>query len=274
MNLTRLALKHGCDIEEAVPYNDFYFNALSDVNSRSWSQVYPSSPIEILDFLLNIGYDLEQRSSDGLTALLHASCQHMPHIIKCLRLFIKRGADLHTTDFEGKGALHCALAAPDIYDEWYGTLNDVWWSDSENVIDNANWTARFRFNTEDDRHEEDYEDEGIDPGPLLDDIINNSYHYADGAANEYDIDYIFCEDDDGVRHMIHDPMQVLKKRTRFKLLTLLQLGCDPNVVDHEGLSPSDYAMERGLLPQWRWALLNAGYVHHEQNGWVKSSLLD
>ena len=270
MNLTRLALKHGCDIEEAVPYNSFFCNALSDVNSIcSWSDGYPILPIETLEFLINIGYDLGQSGSDGLTALLHAASQHMPHIIKCLRLFIKRGADLHTTDFEGKGALHCALAAPCIYNEWYGTLKDVYWNDSENVIDGAKWTARIIFNTEDNRHEEDYEDEGIDPGPLLDDIINNSCHYPDGAANEYDIDYIFCGGD-----MIRDPVQVLKKRTRFKLLTLLQLGCCPNVVDHKGRSPSDYAMRDGLWPQWCWALLNAGYVHHEQNGWVKSALFE
>ncbi|KAF6239043.1 hypothetical protein HO173_002915 [Letharia columbiana] len=140
--------------------------------------------------------------------------------------------------------------------------------------DAAIWYAREFFNTEDDSHKEDYDDEGADPGPLQDNIVNDMFNEADSAANEYSIDYILCENDDGALEMIRNPMQVLKKRTMFKLLTLLQLGCDPNVVDHEGLSPSDTAMGCGLWPQWRWALLNTGYIHHRQHGWVKSSLFE
>lgn len=260
--MTRLALKHGCDIEDTVSFNRSFANALSCVNAYSWSLVHPMLPIETLGFLLDIGYDLKQQSEDGLTPLLFAAAQHVPHIIKCLRLFIERGANQHATDFEGQGVLHRALAAPWFYDDWSGTLKDWYREYPNDTTEEAKSAALEIFNTEDDRHEEDYEDRFFDLGS------------DDEAANEHSVDYVFCETEDGIIEMIRSPIQVLKKRTRFKLLTLLQLGCDPNVVDHEGLSPSDYAMEDGLWPQWRWALLNAGYTYHRENGWVKSALFD
>ena len=230
-------------------------------------------PIETLGYLLNIGYSLEQQSSEGLTSLLFAATQHSPHLIKCLRLFIERGANPDATNFKGQGVLHCALAPPDIYDDWSSTLQYSYRRRSYHSTDEAVWAARMIFNTESDYHEDDYDDEGVDPGLLLD-KINKLCHTANSASDEYSIDHIFCENDDRELEMIRSPMQVLKKRTRFKLLTLLQLGCDPNVVYHQGLSPSDYAMRDSLWPQWSWALLNAGYFLHEQNGWVKSSLFD
>lgn len=263
MSMTRLALEHGCDVYETISFNDSFANALYHVNFSPWSQVHPTLPIEILEFLLSAGYDLEQQSRSGHTSLLFAAAQHAPHIVKCLRLFIERGANKHATDFEGQGVLHRALAAPDIYDDWSGTLKDLYGKDYNGPYEET-LVPLYIFNTEDDRHEEDYDDEVFDLG---------SDH---GAVNEHSIDYVFCEgeDEDGIMKMIRNPIQVLKKRTRFKLLTLLQLGCDPNVVDYEGLSPSDYAMEEGLWPQWRWALLNAGYTYDTQNGWVKSALFD
>lgn len=279
-SLTRLALEHGCDIEETAAFNGLYPNLLFDVNYYRWTDDHPMVPIETLVFLLNIGYDLEQQSSVGLTALLFAATRHEHHTIKCLRLFIERGANLHAIDFEGRGVLHCALAAPHIYVDWSSTLDPLWmdWMDSRDSMDSmdksncstveANYTAWLLFDTEDNRHKEDYDYEGVNPGRLLDDKIDNSCHRAD----EYSIDYIFCVDMEyGGLMKIRNPIQVLKKRTMFKVLTLLQLGCDPNVVDHKGLSPSDYAMRDGLWPQWRWALLNAGFIHHRQNGWVRSS---
>lgn len=262
--MTGLALRHGCDIEETISYNGSYANALCDVNHHTWSTMHSMSPIETLGFLLDIGYDLDQQSRDGLTPLLFAAAQHGPHIIKSLRLFNERGASRHAADYDGRGVLHCALATPHIFEDWSGTLSSWFRRYSSHPTEEVDLTALKLFNTEDNSHNEDYDDEGFDPGPLLD----------DGAANEYNIDYTFCENEDGVVEMIRKPMQVLKKRTRFKLLTLLQLGCDPNVVDHNGLSPSDYAMRDGLWVQWRWALLNAGYTHDGESGWVKSTTFE
>lgn len=272
MNKTRLALNHGCDIEDTVSTNSSSANALFNVACWDWS--HPTIPIETLEFLLNIGYNIEQQSADGLTPLLSAATQHQPHVVKCLRLFTRRGANPHATDLKGRGVLHCALDASGFFDDLFRTLNGSYLEDSYTPDPQADafiWFARVSFNTEDNSHKEDYDDEGADPGPLQDNIVNDMFHEADSAANEYSIDYIFCEGFDGALKKIRNPMQVLKERTMFKLLTLLQLGCDPNVVDHEGLSPSDTAREYGLWPQWRWALLNTGYIHHRQHGWVKSS---
>lgn len=65
--------------------------------------------------------------------------------------------------------------------------------------------------------------------------------------------------------------EVLKKRLKFKLLTLLQAGCDPNGLDNKGESPDDFAERLGLWPQWEWALVNAEYVYNEGSSrWIKT----
>ena len=284
VEMTRLALKHGCDIEETVYFNEYY--VLSAVNAWSWSEAPPMLPIETLRFLLDIGYNIEQQSTNGLTSLHFAATQHVPHIIKCLRLFIERGANPHAIDFEGRGVLHCAMAAPEICTNWctlYDRFSTNWCTLYDRYpASSAVWAAPDVYNTEDRGHKEDYDDEGIDTELVSGEGMDNSYYKAD----EYSIDYIFCKgpsyheaDDHSTGYIfyegprkIRNPLQVLKKRTMFKLLTLLQLGCDPNVLDNNGQSPSDYAMRDGIWPQWRWALLNAGYVHHRQHGWVKSSV--
>lgn len=224
--------------------------------------MHPTLHIQILEVLLNIGYDLDQQSGRGPTPLLFMARQYKPQTIRCLRLFIERGANRHITDPNGQAMLHLALAAPGIYKDWSGMLHYPHpHADDPNF---RNREAHYSYNILCDYHEEDYDDKGLDPGPLLN----------DGSADEYSIDYILCEIKKGFRKEIRHPVQVLKKRARFKILYLLQAGCDPNVVDHEGLSPSDYARRDGFWPQWTWALLNAGYFHHERDGWVKRSLFE
>ena len=115
--VARIQLQHRGDFSP-------YANALSHINALSWSQAHLTQPIETLEFLLNIGYNLGQQSSNGLTPLLFAAAQHMPQLIKCLRLCIDRGTDQYATTFEGEGVLHLTLAAPDIHRDWSGTLDD------------------------------------------------------------------------------------------------------------------------------------------------------
>ena len=89
-------------------------------------------------------------------------------------------------------------------------------------------------------------------------------------GSEYD--YIICKDFRGTEHFIKHPVKVLKTRLRFKLLTLLQGGCDPNLLDNGGASPSDYARRDGLWPQWHWALKNTGFLYEpESDRWVRAS---
>ena len=64
-------------------------------------------------------------------------------------------------------------------------------------------------------------------------------------------------------------VEVLKKCLSLKLLTLLQAGCDPNVLDNK--SPGDFAERLDLWPQWERALVNAGYVYNKPNNrWIKA----
>ena len=89
----------------------------------------------------------------------------------------------------------------------------------------------------------------------------------DGSAYEY----IVCKDFAGTEHFIRHPIKVLKTRLRFKLLTLLRGKCDPNVLDNDGASPSDYARRDGLWPQWHWALKNTGFSYEpESDRWVSA----
>ncbi len=81
--------------------------------------------------------------------------------------------------------------------------------------------------------------------------------------------YIYCADEDGNYSWIHDPIPILKNRVGTKLRILLEAGCDPNDLDDEGLSPSEYARE-GLWSQWLWALQTSGYVFDEaRDRWIK-----
>ena len=85
---------------------------------------------------------------------------------------------------------------------------------------------------------------------------------ADYASTPEDdmLEYIISRDYEGVRHIIRNPIRVLKLRLRYMLLVLLEAGCDPNTLNDKGESPNDYAERDNLLPQWEWALRKAGYV--------------
>ncbi|ERF68340.1 hypothetical protein EPUS_02796 [Endocarpon pusillum Z07020] len=65
--------------------------------------------------------------------------------------------------------------------------------------------------------------------------------------------------------------QSQKTRARYKLLTLLEAGCNPNVLDNDLASPSDYARRESLLPQWEWALVHSGYMYDEdKQEWIRN----
>ena len=90
-----------------------------------------------------------------------------------------------------------------------------------------------------------------------------------GATN--DNDYVYYINHVGKRIWIRNPAHVLKDRVRTKLRILLEAGCDPNEIDDDGQSASDYA-GKGLWPQWLWALETTGYVFDEEDSqWVKQN---
>ena len=46
-----------------------------------------------------------------------------------------------------------------------------------------------------------------------------------------------------------------------KLLLLLEAGCDPNLQDADGLTPSDYVRGTRLWPDWERALTDSGWIY-------------
>ena len=89
-------------------------------------------------------------------------------------------------------------------------------------------------------------------------------------ANDVD-GYVIARDDDDDDCWIRNPVPLLKARTATKLKILLEAGCDPNALDDDGLSPSDYA-KRGkwLREAWLWALRVTGHTFDAvRDRWVK-----
>ena len=225
------------------------------------------------------GYDMEGRNIEGHTPLLHAIKQYEPHAVKSIKAFIQAGAEIHAIDKEGQGALHCALASPGGVLLCFSAVPETmldWWAlgsarAADGFSDYYHWCAQ-KYDTENEDYAKQYSDEGLEPYPLLySDVAENE---EDGALakNELVIDHIFCKDNWNEEHLIRNPIQVLKKGMRFKILALLKAGCDPNLLDRNGRSPSHYAERDGLWPQWSWALINSGFMLDEESGrWVKTS---
>jgi len=91
-------------------------------------------------------------------------------------------------------------------------------------------------------------------------------------SGDYDVDLVPTILDCGCTTLIRNPIPILKRRTRFKSLTLLRAGCDSNHLDEYGQSPFDDARYHNIWPEWTWALLKSGYVYNDDpERWVKSS---
>ena len=195
---------------------------------------------------------------------------------------MRNNAAVSAKDDQGRGALHCALFTPHIFDGWRSqrlVCQGVHVSRCYNFPKEA-------YNTEDTAHAEDFDHEDMADVEWNENVsalaadqstLTTSEISARPSTLTYDLDhggiphditsnnpelqgYVFCKDLDGTESLIRNPIKVLKVRLMFKLLTLLRAGCDPNVLDKAGLPPSHYARRDGLWPQWYWALVNSGYT--------------
>lgn len=290
--MTEAALQKGCIIEGSVSYHPKIANALFEIVDW-WPMTDPdhSAPEKAIRYLVKIGYDIEAQNASGQTPLLHAATTHKPQVVNCLATFIQNGANTRAIDLTGKGALHCALAVPKIFNGWR-SLRLI--QCAQHTILNHYYVTAYVFHTQSTSHAEDYEDIAFEdssfmsesgqdavrwnPAPdscecgftaAIDDNEGQSLDNPDIGVSE-----ILCKSLQGEEHTIRHPFQVLKLRTRFKLLTLLKAGCDPNVFDNSGATPSDYARRDGLWQQWSWALRRAGYVYAaESDIWVQDPIL-
>ena len=119
VSMTDAALRYGCDIEASIGYMPEMANALFEI--AKWSSLrepHLSAPEQAINYLVKIGYDLERQNAEGLTPFLHAAGSYQPQVIQCLVTYIRRGANVNATDALGRGALHCALAVPQCFNNW------------------------------------------------------------------------------------------------------------------------------------------------------------
>ena len=294
--MTEVVLAHGCDIEDTIGFSG-QANALFEL-CYHWSLDQAHTPIAdiALEYLINIGYEVEKRNHRGQTPLLWTASSYQPQVIKCLRAFMRRDADLNAVDSAGRGVVHSALAAPHIFDSWR-TLTII----THDVhVTQFYGLPHLIYGTENTAHADDYIDRVFessllseqDAASLFDseaylfrtkttqetydntDVINTRFGGAPtGSALVEDRtleEYVLRLDPNGIEHLIKNPIHVLKTRLRYKLLTLLQVGCDPNISDNAGASPSDYARRDGLWPQWSWALEKSGHIYDARNDrWVR-----
>ena len=297
--MTEVVLAYGCDIEDTVGFSA-QANTLFEL-CYHWpiDQAHTSTLDRALEYLINVGYEVEKKNHRGQTPLLWTASSYQPQVIKCLRAFMRKGADLKAVDSAGRGVVHSALAAPHNFDSWR-TLTII----THGVhVTELYGLPQFVYCTEITAHAEDYSDQVLESNPfseqddtsLFDSEANlvqtdhcattqETHDSTDDITTMFDSaptgsmpvedstleEYVLMQDPHGVEHVIKNPINILKTRLRYKLLTLLQAGCDPNLLDNAGASPSDYARRDDLWPQWSWALEQSGHVYDARNDrWVR-----
>lgn len=270
IRMSDAALRYGCDIDNSVVFNRrlpsplfflFYYN----------SAIPPQDLETAFRYLCNVGYDIEGRDSEGATLFLVQATKLFPSVISRLRFLMEEGADLRAVDTHNRGALYYALGPPHRCGAWDSSCTDGCdhplfeheeWANYIVAIDSGQYTEDYcddgltavpSFIDEDDEDDEDYEDYEHD-----DENDTEAPEIPDGYVRYYDWF-------DRRHRIIPDPLPVLKTRLRFKLLTLLRAGCDPNVLDDKGNSPSDCARSQRLWPEWTWALQNSCYDFDEDS---------
>ena len=306
VRMTDAALARGCDTDDSVCYNSDRANVLFEMNDCTrLRQEYSGSAKNMLNYLVNKGVDLEKRNFLGLTPLLHAVTAFKPQSLKCLETFVRRGANIHATNFDGQGALHLALLGPHRFYN-FGYQHHLRSAEQVDASDQY-WRLRIIFHTEADsaaqyscgHHEQckniNFEqDHEVQQGKYYDALAKDwageqrvltlvpNFAHGTASVNQglpsalpkfKDVlpDFIRCKDYDGVEHLIRHPVKVLKAHLRLVLLTLLRAGCDPNVLDDRGNPPSFYAEENMLWPEWSWALQHAAYTYDmTKDQWVQA----
>ena len=162
--MTNAAVRSGCDIEDANGYMPEVANALFEI--VRWSPLnkpHLAVPGKAITYLVEVGYDLERRNSEGMTPLLHAASSYQPQVVQCLNAYLKMKADINAVDSLGRGPLHCALAVPSCFDHWKSLrLTNYILFD----IMNYHWVPACVYDTEHVGYASDFEDAGFDPKPL------------------------------------------------------------------------------------------------------------
>ena len=291
--LSNIALKKGCDFEDSRPHNDLYpnvlFVALGDRHRIYGRDV---NSINTIDALLDYGCCIEQKNCNGMTPFLFAaSVFRQRGTAKRIRALLRRRANPYEVDKHGRGALHIVF---------WSTKNNQWNIDClelDNLPTQASSFLHYHLCGDLDALHKDcddltsafYEDletmhmgaDQSDARDLCGDDHAVSANNENDGSDSYGSDAescnrrndCYCRDCmPGKRAMLH---RIFQLRLRLVLFELLQAGCDPNLLDFDDKSPSQYAKHDKLWRHWTWALKHTGYVYEESSdAWVKPSQFD
>lgn len=238
--MTDAVLESGYDLDQGLFYHPSRPNLLFELacdGGHGWQK--RSNIVKALQYLVRKGYDLEEKNCEGDTPLLYATKAHRPGAVTHIEAFVEAGSDANATNLAGQGPLHCALGVP------------------ETVLP-ADWNVQEH-------------DTFSIPSPSFYEYRITYLTFHDGPEGyNYHPEHICWLDTNGVSQRMRNPIQMLKERSKYKILVLLEAGCDPNLPDIAGETPHQYAERNGLFPQWKWALIKSGYMLNEKSGqWVK-----
>ena len=238
--MTDAVFESGYDLDDGPYCHPSRPNLLFELaREGGYGRKHRSTIIAALQYLVRKGYDLEERNLGGDTPFLYATMAHSSATVTRIEAFVEAGSDTSATNLAGQGPLHCALGVPEAVSpiDWNIEDSDNYW------IPNTPW-EQYRL----------------------------VYSTFQGGPEGYrcHADYVCWMDTNGVARRMQNPVQVLKERSKFKILVLLRAGCDPNLTDKAGETPHQYAERNGLFSQWKWALMRNGYMLDEKSGqWVR-----
>ena len=165
MAITQLALDNGCVFGSAED-GLIAASPLFSMYAPNRNYEYASAPVDAINYLHSIGWNLEEQNYLGQTSLLHTAAECLPPVARSLKSLIERGARLDARDKTGRGPLHSALSPPRCVSDWVDIRN-IFCNEEEDPDEDNNdglstiwnpeneWFNRI-WNTEDHRYVEDY----------------------------------------------------------------------------------------------------------------------
>ncbi|KAL9606447.1 MAG: hypothetical protein Q9179_000363 [Wetmoreana sp. 5 TL-2023] len=297
IRITNTVLSHGCDISENAMFRPFTVrpNPIFVIPESNLVWFGAETAQKLIEHLLNLGYDAEERNRDGLTSLLFTASIYSPIVVGSLKALVRRNIALKATDPEGKGALHIALSALYFFDGWRTFMNRDHWPEFDAEHHNSEpleyptsdalhpadtpWLEKCVQDLTEDELEDwvtSVEDDDSPPRTTDDDHSPDAANQSFTDGHEIHEFEEWDPDDASVHRywrFIRHWIPMLKRRMRSKVLTLLQAGCDPNHRDNDGESPSEFAQREGIWQEWTWALRRSGYAYDDDRDlWVRMTV--
>lgn len=294
--MTEIARANGCYAEESVLYNEELLSPLFDISYIHTLKTTARQCADTVKQLLAVGYDKERRNINGQTPLLLAAFSTCFRSLTGLKSLLAEKTNIHAIENHGRSALHLCLDFSEGLSAICGYLSicrcSTWALREQSFDGDIAITGNFSdSNDEEETYSNNTSSEKESQISFARGDNDDCLRTTDDAAewheccyDEYtDFDdedaaalFYYCEykdiDDFSMPAVTLDNEEspdtepepgMNKARLRLKLLALLQAGCDPNIRDIEGESPSDYARVEELWPQWAWALEKTGWEYNE-----------